>query len=613
MKNRRPAGLLLIWLLFLTPLLFSFDLLLYVSGNNTLGDQAEALDSWAQALPSDGPHRLLFQVSYGGATVRRLRGGGESSDVLLTQADMGDEATLSDFLDWAEDRRTGGASFLALWGHGNNWYPDYASPAEDPDAIAWDALSGLEIFFSEKTASSVFNGHRFTLILLDACRMASVENFYALAPFGDVIAASAHNLPADAFDYASLFTLAPETSQEMTAALFNLFVNKGTAWSLTAVSGPQWRASVESAVEGSFPSEWVRSSFAGVTPANTLDVDASDIDASFLSGWEGAVLHRESSESSFGGVSLFFPPDYVRFKASLGGYRELAFEITAHWLERLAAFYGKEDIAPEMLTSPRVEGHSTYSSVDPGTWYDFSGPVTYVLFAGESLLYLPLDLTLLENNSGLAVVSGMSVTLNGGDAAVFENSDTSLSGYLELHLSYAVAPGETGLVSVSEDGTAFEENNWFSATGEVSLFFPKSIRAVRVEITGSASEYRGVTVTTRRRARFSQGAEEALTSARTFPYVWSAARMGALDSRGNLSVAEPSMASGSRRLVYPNPLRGSGTLHFGSSVVEILLYDARGRLLQMWSGRESIDLSGYPSGLYYVRLDGDLVPFVRVR
>ena len=613
MKNRRPAGLLLIWLFFLTPLLFSFDLLLYVSGNNTLGDQAEELDNWVQALPADSTQRLLFQVSYGGTTVRRMRGGGASYDALLTQADMGDETTLADFLDWAESRKTAGASLLALWGHGNNWYPDYSSPAAEPDAIAWDALSGLEIFFSSETASSVFNGHSFTLILLDACRMASVENFYALAPFGEVIAASAHNLPADAFDYVSLFDRSPETPEDLTAALFDLFVNKGTDWSLTAVSGPQWREAVESAVEDSLPSSWVRSALMGVTPANVLDPGASDIDASFLSGWEDAVLRRESSETSFGGVSLFFPSDYVRFKASLGGYRELAFETACHWLERLASYYGKDDIAPEVLMIPRVESHNTYSFVDPGTWYDFSWPVTFFLYAGESLLYSPLELTLLENNSGLAGVSGMSVTLNGGDAAVFENSDTSAPGYLELTLSYAVAPGETGIVSVSEDGVLFEERNWFSATGEGTLFFPKSVHAVRVEITGSANEYRGVTVTTRRRALFPQGSEEALNSARTFPGTWSVARIGAMDGPGNLSITEPSVKRDSRRLVYPNPLRESGILHFGSLVDEILLFDARGRLLQKWSGRESVDLSGCPSGLYYVKLDGDLVPFVRLR
>ena len=613
MKNRRAAGLLVVWLLFLTPLLFCFDLLIYISGNNTLGDQAQALDDWARALPAEASNRLLFQASYGGMTVRRLRGGGESVDTLLTRADMGDEKTLADFLDWAEGRRTGGISLLVLWGHGNNWYPEFASTVSKPDAIAWDALSGLEIFFSAETTAAVFDGHRYSLILLDACRMASVENFFALAPYGEILAASAHNLPSDAFDYVSLFTRSPQTPDELMTALFDLFVNRGTAWSLAAVSGPLWREAVTSAVGDSSPQSWDRGILSGVTPVNTIDYQASDVDASFLPGWESAVLRRETSESSFGGVSLFFPPDYAGFKASLTGYRELDFEAACHWLGRLASYYGMEDIPPEMLISPRIENHRSYSSVDPGLWYDISGPVTFCLYAGESLLLPPLELVLLENNSGLAEVSGMSVTLNGGDGAVFENSEISAPGYLELSLFYAIAPGDISLISVSEDGASYEERHQFSGTGEASLYFPKSVRNVRVEVTGSANEYRGLTVVTRRRAVFTEGAEEPFVSARTFPQAWSVCRVGALDARGNLTVTEPFMESDNRRLVFPNPLKGSDILHFGSLVEEVFLYDARGRLLGRARDCESLDLSGRPSGLYYVKLDGDIVPFVLLR
>ena len=56
---------------------------------------------------------------------------------------------------------------------------------------------------------------------------------------------------------------------------------------------------------------------------------------------------------------------------------------------------------------------------------------------------------------------------------------------------------------------------------------------------------------------------------------------------------------------YPNPVNDILTIEYGLANTQMLLYDLRGKLLYsrpMNVGKTEIDMSAYPSGVYFVRL-----------
>jgi len=66
---------------------------------------------------------------------------------------------------------------------------------------------------------------------------------------------------------------------------------------------------------------------------------------------------------------------------------------------------------------------------------------------------------------------------------------------------------------------------------------------------------------------------------------------------GSSSVFE---VSGESVKVYPNPTQGQVFIESGIKNIEITLIDNQGRMIRSWSGVNSIDLSAFNAGSYYL-------------
>ncbi len=122
----------------------------------------------------------------------------------LGEVDMGDPATLSAFLLWADDNFPADHVALVLWDHGDGWTVGPIAPAE---AISYDESSGNDISIAEgELASSLepFVKRRGTLDLVgfDACNMATFEVAHAMRPWAKTLVGSQSTVGWEGLQYA---------------------------------------------------------------------------------------------------------------------------------------------------------------------------------------------------------------------------------------------------------------------------------------------------------------------------------------------------------------------------------------------------------------------------
>lgn len=123
---------------------------------------------------------------------------------IQTLADMGDKnmgesATLQDFLDWGMKTYPADSYTLVFWDHGGGAVGN-AGATVGVDENHDDALSLPEIRAALQTATTV-NGKKFDVIGFDTCLMATLETAHTIAPYADYMVASEETEPGTGWDY----------------------------------------------------------------------------------------------------------------------------------------------------------------------------------------------------------------------------------------------------------------------------------------------------------------------------------------------------------------------------------------------------------------------------
>lgn len=121
---------------------------------------------------------------------------------LLEETDrqnMGDSATLIDYLEWGIQEYPAEKMGVIFWNHGSGIQNGVCT---DP-CFQFDSLSLAELEYSFSTACNKLN-RRFDLIGFDTCLSGSLEYANVLAPYANYMVASAETEPADGWEYTTI-------------------------------------------------------------------------------------------------------------------------------------------------------------------------------------------------------------------------------------------------------------------------------------------------------------------------------------------------------------------------------------------------------------------------
>ncbi len=196
----------------------TWTFMVYLDGDNDLEDVA--IDDFLEMASVDSSSRLnivvqldrcddyygTFDTRYGDWTTckRFLVSNGMTplpSQALMDigEVNMGDPATLVDFLNWALGAYPADRYALVLWDHGASWY-----------GCCWDftdAFSELRLDEIEAALSAVHEANDFVsydILAFDACSMSSIEVAYDMQGYADLMMASEIYVPDDGLNYSSL-------------------------------------------------------------------------------------------------------------------------------------------------------------------------------------------------------------------------------------------------------------------------------------------------------------------------------------------------------------------------------------------------------------------------
>ncbi|PDW03871.1 clostripain-related cysteine peptidase [Candidatus Viridilinea mediisalina] len=127
----------------------------------------------------------------------------------MGELNMGDPAVLADFIEWGITNYPAERYALVLWDHGAAWF-GVASDDTDEDMLT---LPDISAALENARARTGFG--RLDLIGFDACLMAQLDVFHAVAPYADVVVASADLEPNQGWDWeAWVQRLADDPSQD---------------------------------------------------------------------------------------------------------------------------------------------------------------------------------------------------------------------------------------------------------------------------------------------------------------------------------------------------------------------------------------------------------------
>lgn len=118
----------------------------------------------------------------------------------IGEVNMGDPATLTNFVDWAVTTYNTNHYVLDVWDHGGSWL-----------GVSWDYTTGSYMDMGElKTAlagaAALHPGLMLDVIAFDACTMGTLEVAYQVMPYARYMVASEMSVPNPGFEYSGPLT-----------------------------------------------------------------------------------------------------------------------------------------------------------------------------------------------------------------------------------------------------------------------------------------------------------------------------------------------------------------------------------------------------------------------
>ena len=296
----------------------------------------------------------------------------------IGEANMGAEATLVAFVQWAMATYPADHYALVLWDHGSGWR---SRALDDPltQGIAYDDTSGgdgidmLELRSALSTLTSA-GAHPFDLLGLDACLMALIEVDDQIRPYADVRVTSQETEPGDGWPHDSVLTALtgnPAMTAEAlgTAVVDQYYASYGSSETQSAADLGADYATLNTAVNdfaaallanGAANAAGIQAArsavqdfdfdyyidlydFASRVSTNVANTAIDNAAAAVMAAVGPATIHEHHGGTWPGahGISIYFPKTLGEYDARYDGSSGfLRFTVDTQWDEWVRAYYG---------------------------------------------------------------------------------------------------------------------------------------------------------------------------------------------------------------------------------------------------------------------------------
>ncbi len=225
------------------------------------------------------------------------------------EVNMGDQATLLDFINWGTTNYPADNTMLILWNHGSGWYRSASLPPVIK-SICNDFTSGSSLAMDEVRSALDSATNDVTALGFDACLMGMLEVAYEFRNTGaSVMVASEEVIPGDGWPYDTILTdLAADTTIEPDAlgqVIVDAYYAEYSDYTLSAVrlSEISTLADRVNVLADAMRSDWNTTTFTNiVTAAQNVSTQMSNVVI--------AEQHGSSYEGS-NGLAIYFPQTSV--------------------------------------------------------------------------------------------------------------------------------------------------------------------------------------------------------------------------------------------------------------------------------------------------------------
>lgn len=353
------------------------------------------------------------------------------------ELNMGNPATLTDFVDFCKASYPANNYSLMLWNHGGGWRS--IREYELIKAVCWDDTNGGDCLYTSEVKSAII-GKGISLIGFDACLMAMAEVAYELRNCADIMVASEEVEPGDGWDYVELLEQYKTSDLSMNAlsqAIVDSYASFYSTSSTTLSALDLTNLNSLITALNTFSTDLQSIDLATINTAknNTQDFYVSDyIDlydfadqfaltsaSNVKTAISNIVLYNWSHFSLNGyGISIYYPsggidPDYLT---------EIEFSTDTNWDEFLS--YANN------VTPDSYEDDDTYSDAK-------------VITSGETQLH---NFDIAGDNDW------MQITVSAGDNYVFETSQAGSSS-TDTYMCLYNTDGTTILANDDDGGSGY--------------------------------------------------------------------------------------------------------------------------------------------------------------
>jgi hypothetical protein len=277
--------------------------------------------------------------------------------VSIGEKDMGNPATLQDFITWGVSSYPAAHYALVLWDHGGGL-----------SGVCWDDSSGGDnLTIPELTSAIAGAGTHLDVVGFDACLTGLFEQLYQLRSVTDVVVASEQTVPVAGWNYTDVLkklAANPTMGGEAfgTAIVSSYAAQYGNAETLTATRTSAYDALAsaltsfsDTVTTGATAADWTAITTARRSTAYFTDTDYRDLKGlmsrlatssisssiktaaqAVITAIDNAVIANHSGTREGGtGISINLPAA----TASLAGYTATEFDLVAdtHWRSFLQA------------------------------------------------------------------------------------------------------------------------------------------------------------------------------------------------------------------------------------------------------------------------------------
>jgi hypothetical protein len=206
----------------------------------------------------------------------------------LGEKNMGDPATLQDFVTWAQTEYPADHYLLILWDHGSGWKTPKSEPVKTicVDYTDFDSLTNIELKTAlDATTSS--GSYPLDIVGFDACFMGMIEIDYDILPHAHYRVGSEEYEPSDGWDYSALLNYLTQNPYAVPADVASKIVAGYMAF--YGVGGTETQSATY------------------LNPTTTV-VNALNTFALHLAG---AMAYKSDIQRARTDVQSFFDPDYI--------------------------------------------------------------------------------------------------------------------------------------------------------------------------------------------------------------------------------------------------------------------------------------------------------------